>query len=182
MVYFLTFIIFSGAIQDASAGSRISPPKKASTSKYVEHRFGFGVQFHRDNAHFEELPLREGDRTYTISYEYHEGIGFWQLGLGITPTLEDYPSIDKIITPKLALILEDRIYRAGVGILKSYISDKNDQFKDSPLYYQFILGLGFPVYNKFSIDVNSLYDFKKWDDIQFDFKDVEYGLTISFML
>ncbi len=138
------------------------------------------MRFHKTHSNFEDLPFKEGDKTYTISYEYHEGIGYWLLGVGFTPELEEDESIEKIITPQLSLVFKDRIYRAGVGILKSYVSDEDELVQDTDIYYQFNIGINIPIFSKFSVDVNSLYSFEKWSDIKFKFKDVDYGVTINF--
>lgn len=173
--FILFFIISTVMIKSGEAAPRLTKTAKKST-KNVAHKIGTGIRFHRDNSAFEGLPFREGDLTYQFYYEYHEGIGYWQIGLGYTPSLDE---VEKVITPQLSLIIKDRIYRAGIGVLKSYISDKDKNFEDTDIYYQFILGLSFPI-KKFSLDLNGLYSFEKWRDFDFDAKDIEYSASISF--
>ncbi len=52
----------------------------AENSK-VNHRLSLGARWHMDHSEFEELPFDDGDIGYLMAYEYHEGLGFWQVGV-----------------------------------------------------------------------------------------------------
>lgn len=180
VLYNLMTIIFLISVSEAANRPKISNKNLNRSNQKVSHNLGIGMRFHKEHSNFESLPFSNGDKSYTISYEYHEGIGYWLLGVGFTPDLKEDESVEKIITPQLSLIIKDRIYRAGVGILKSYISDKDKILEDTDIYYQFSLGLSIPMFSKFSIDVSSLYAFEKWGDIKFKFEDVDYSVIINF--
>ena len=155
--------------------------RQPSAAKRVGHQIGMGMVYHKAHSDFEDLPFRDGDLTYTMSYEYHEGIGYWLLGIGFTPSIDGNSDIDHVITPELSLVIKDRIYRAGIGILKSYISDKNDEIDDTDIYYRFNLGLNLPFSTHFCVDMNALYVFEKWRDIDFEFGDIEYGIIFNYI-
>jgi hypothetical protein len=114
-------------------------------------------------------------------YEYHEGIGLWQIGADYVPRSSD-KRFDSIITPCINLILKDRIYRIGLGALKSHVETDGDSYW-TDIYYQVIAGLGIPLGSRFSFDIYGHYVFKKWDKFtDSDYAGFEYSalLGISF--
>ena len=181
-VYLSVILIISTVHTGIGNAASIQRAGRQSPSvNRIGHQIGVGVVYHKTHSDFETLPFRDGDLTYTMSYEYHEGIGYWLLGIGFTPSVDGNDAIDHIITPELSLVIKDRIYRAGVGILKSYISDKNDEIDNTDIYYRFNLGLNLPISAHFCIDLNGLYVFEKWRDIDFEFGDIEYGMIFNYI-
>ena len=177
----LIFLISMNITSISHAASIERARRHAPSGSRVGHQLGLGMIYHKSHSDFDDLPFRDGDLTYTISYEYHEGIGYWLLGIGLTPSIDDNDDIDHVITPELSLVIKDRIYRAGVGILKSYISDQHDDIDDTDIYYRFNLGFNLPVSTHFCVDMNALYVFEKWRDIDFEFSDIEYGLIFNYI-
>lgn len=163
---------------DARSSQRFG---KAAPEPPVNHRLAVGLTYHKAHSDFKALPFQDGDLSYGLYYEYHEGIGYWLMGADITPSIQDNAQIDRVITPRLSLIVKDRFYRAGIGVLKSYISDKEDLIDDTDLYYQLSLGLHLPLFNRIGLDLNTLYSLEKWRDIDFEFKDLEFGLMVDYM-
>lgn len=139
------------------------------------------MTYHKAHSDFESLPFGDGDLSYGLSYEYHEGIGYWLLGVDLTPSIGDNDLIDHVVTPRLALIIKDRIYRAGVGVLKSYISDKGNLIDDTDVYYQFNFGISVPLASQLCFDINSLYSFEKWRDINFEVSDIEFNVIVNYL-
>ena len=145
--------------------------------------YAIGARYHTTNSTFEDAPFRSGDLTYQAGLEFHEGVGYWQLLLGYTPSVKadpeaEGPEIDYIFTPQLNLIIQDRGWLAGAGILSSYIRDETES-EWSSMYWQTMLGYQFRL-QQFTLDVMSLYTFDKWGNISdFRFGDVEFSAMIK---
>jgi hypothetical protein len=117
--------------------------------------------------------------SYDLMYEYHEGIGFWQLGASYAPGPSD-KRFDYVITPELSLILKDRIFRLGVGAMKSYVKSEEDSNWTS-LYWKATAGLGIPLGKHLGIDLYANYLFKSWGKItDKDTSGLDYRALISF--
>ena len=136
--------------------------------------YTIGARYHGGHTRFEDYPFRSGDLTYQAGIEFHEGIGFWQMLLGYTPSVKadpesTAPEIDYIVTPQLNLILHDQGWLAGTGILSSYIKDdlESDWTK---VYWQTMIGYQFR-FQHFTLDVMGLYTFDKWSN----FSDFRFG-------
>lgn len=144
----------------------------ASTARTAKHRFGktmegpshrlaIGAQGHTRIDAFTDRALDKGDISYTMLYEYHEGIGLWQLGAGYAPSVDD---ADYVITPQINLIIKDRFYRLGSGAVMSYV--KRDGDRDwTDVYWQVLAGVSIPLGSRFSVDVYGHYVFEKWNEI-----------------
>lgn len=180
VVVFLIFANLFFSSQDLGAKT-LKRLGQSAPEPAVNHRLAFGVTCHKAHSDFEALPFEDGDLSYGLYYEYHEGIGYWQIGADFTPSIQGAPQINHIVTPRISLIIKDRFYRAGIGVLKSYISDKDDLIADTDLYYQLNFGVHFPVFDRIGMDLNLLYSIEKWRDIDFEFKDLEYGLMVDYM-
>lgn len=146
----------------------------------TDHVLSVGTRLHMDHSVFESLPFSDDDLTYLVTYEFHEGEGLWQLGLGYTPEPGKDTSVDAVWTPQVNLIFKDRFWRGGIGVLTSYIeSDKDNQWMD--LYWQFIVGIHIPFSWRIGLDVNSYYVFEDWGKIgKFDGRDIEFGVLLNF--
>ncbi len=147
----------------------------------INQRLTIGAKWHMAHSAFEKLPYDDGDIGYMMAYELHEGIGMWQLGVDYTSDPGNNKDATHVLTPQMNLIFKDRIYRAGAGILKSFINQDKEEDTDTDFYYQFLLGLDFPVSKRFSIGANGHYAFEKWKLLK-DFKpgDIEYSAFLSF--
>lgn len=143
-------------------------------------KYSLGVRQHIDHSVYSELPFGDGDLSYGIAYEFHENEVFWQVALEYAPDLSGTNSLDYAITPQVNLIMEDGIWRGGLGLLKTYVAgDDNDDWTD--LYWQFLFGVHFGTSTKPELNVYANYVFESWSDLgDFDGKDIEFGLWLSF--
>ncbi|MBU1170647.1 MAG: hypothetical protein KKD44_13885 [Proteobacteria bacterium] len=142
------------------------------------HKLVAGAQYHTTIPDFTDLPLKRGDYSYKLLYEYHEGIGFWQLGASYAPSPKDR-DIDYVLTPQINLILKDRFYRLGAGALKSRVKGKTESHW-TDVYWQICAGLGIPLGSRFSFDVYAHYVFESWDSIRDSDKGgVEYSALLG---
>lgn len=149
------------------------------------HRLSAGARWHKNHSVFDELPFDDGDISYLMAYEYHEGIALWQVGVDYAKNPDGDKDVKRIYTPQLNLIFKDRIFRAGTGILKSFMTCDQESDRDTSIYYQFILGLDMdiPFLNNFTIGLNGHYAFQrwKWDKLkEFSGKDIEYSVLLGF--
>jgi hypothetical protein len=137
-----------------------------------------GIRRHTDHSVMTELPFDEGDISYTAGWEIHDPSGYWQLLIGYTPEVGGTNAVDYVITPQLNLLLEDRGWQAGVGVLGSYV--KTDAGSDwTDVYWQFLLGFTLQL-PAFSVDIVSYYPFKSWGDLSdFDTGDLEFGVMFK---
>lgn len=139
-----------------------------------------GVRQHVRHSVATDLPYGDNDISYLLGYEWREASACWQLAVDYAPDV-DSVGVDYVLTPQLNLIVNDGIWRGGVGILKSYIADDmNTDWED--IYWQFILGIGIPL-GGLTVDVDAFYAFEDWGDIgDFDTDDLEFGASLSFAL
>lgn len=144
------------------------------------HEFCLGARQHVDHSTYTELPFNDGDLSYGIAYEYHEGQAYWQIALDYAPDITGTNFVDSVLTPQLNLIFEDRAWRGGLGILTSYIvSDDDDDWTD--IYWQFLFGIHLGMSKNIQLDVFAYYPFEGWAEIgEFDGKDIEFGGWLHF--
>lgn len=128
------------------------------------NKLAAGVMWHPDIPGFTEYPLEEGDLSYKLIYEYHEGIGFWQLGLGYVPSPEN-KAVDQVLTPEINLVLKDGIYHLGVGALMSYVEDASET-DWTGVYWQILAGIEIPLGSRFGLGLHGHYIFEDWDSIK----------------
>ena len=155
---------------------------------------GVGARQHVQHTIYEDYPYSDGDLSYTIAYEYHDAAGYWQLMVGFTPDVGDRtvdddddtgeeeaePLVESIITPQINLLIEDRLWLAGIGILSDYIETTEDT-DWSDIYWQLMLGLVLPLGN-LELEILAYYPFEDWDAISdFDTDDIEFGASVKFM-
>ena len=140
-----------------------------------------GVRRHAEHSVFTDLPYGNGDLSYALGYELHEQNALWQLAADYAPDITGTNNVHAVFTPQLNLLFKDKIWRAGVGLLDSYIERKGDEQNGwtSP-YWQFILGVNIPI-NKFSLGAAAYYPFAHWSELsQFDVRDLDYGVSLSY--
>lgn len=141
---------------------------------------GIGARFYQGSASFTNQPFSDGDIAYNICYEYRENKNpaFWQVVLGYAPNV-DNEQVDSVITPELNLMFEEDHFRAGVGILDSFINYK-DIGNDSLFYYHLSFGVKQDLGN-LCLALDTLYAFDDWGNLgDFDFADIEYGAWITY--
>ena len=150
------------------------------TIQQATHVVSLGARYHVEHSAVDSLPYDDGDMGYLLAYEYHEGIGFWQIGVEFSPGPKGDPECDYVMSPQISLILKDRIFRAGGGVFWNYMG-KDPDSEWSNAYYQFIIGLGFPISGNIGLTVNSYYVFENFDTFKsFDAKDIEFGLMANY--
>jgi hypothetical protein len=151
-----------GEVKDTSATSKIA----------------VGVRLYDEFPGLKNFPVEKDDLGYELMYEYHEGIGYWQLGAVYMPAPDD-DRFDYLVSPQINLILKDRIYRIGTGALKTYVKTDDDEYW-TDLHWQMILGLGLPLGDHLSIDVYAHYVFKSWKDFtDTDMAAIDYSALLS---
>jgi len=147
-------------------------------------QFSVGLRQHVDHSEFDEYPFDDDTLAYGVAYEYHDKVAFWQLAVLYTEDVDAVTNapgattstseVDYILTPQLNLIYNEDYWRAGAGILGSYVVTDDDEDWIDP-YWQFMLGIGFPVM-AFKADFYAYYVYEDWGSLaDFDFGDIEFG-------
>lgn len=188
LVFAVLIFTFSQAADAADKKYALAPEFKGT------HGVTGGARVHVEHSVFTALPFDDGDFGYLLAYEYHEGLGLWQVGVEYAPSPDGDPNVDYVLTPQVSLILQDRIFRAGVGVLWSYVArdsaDEAPPSEETPPdeiidgwsspYYQFNLGLSFPILERFALSVDGFYVFEKFDTLkEFDIGDIEWGAAFT---
>ena len=155
---------------EAMAQARRQPARRNQNTSVVA-----GIRRHSEHSEFEELPFERRDMSYGIAWEVHDANGYWQLGVNYTPDVGHATNdVKYVATPFINLMLKDKGWLAGVGVLSSYIVTEEDKDWTS-LYWQMMLGFSVPVGN-FEIDVMGYYPFKSWSKLRdFSTRDLEFG-------
>ena len=140
-----------------------------------------GVRWHAEHSVFSDLPFGKGDLSYALGYEYHEGMALWQICADYAPDLSGTNKANYAITPQLNLLFKDKIWRAGLGVLDTYVSSKDDAHNGwTSIYWQFIAGIDVPI-KKFSLGASVFYPFAHWGELdRFDYRDLDYGVSLSY--
>ena len=134
-----------------------------------------GARYHADHTVFTELPFDDGDLSYMLAYEFSEGDAYWQVAVGYCADVTGSNSVDYVATPQVNLVLKDGIWRAGVGVLFSYIRDDVTGGDWTDLYWQLLVGIRLPL-GSLKLGVEAVYPFESWDDVgEFDVDDLEYN-------
>jgi len=156
----------------------------ASMQAGAANALGFGGRYHQDHSVFTKLnqTYSKGDLSYGVVYEIHEqDTSVLQLGCSMTPEFEDSPDLDYAVTPELNLMMKDRVFQGGVGIMSSYLSKNIGDSEWMDLYWQILLGMRLDLSKKVSLQLNGSYVFESWGDLgEFDFRDVEGVAYIGF--
>jgi len=159
---------------------------EAQMSRGANSAVTVGVRQYNTHPTDPDFPFADGDLGYNLSYEYHEGNAYWQLGLGYAPHSSatsqvagiEY-EIEYVVTPQLHLIYQDGLFLMGVGALKHYVNDTEGKHWTS-LYWELLLGLQLPISNALSIQGLACYQFKSWSDLgDLDTSEIEFGVNLS---
>lgn len=153
-------------------------PDRAAAGGQV---LSLGARYHQAHSAFVDLPFEDGDISYTAAYEYHDKDAFWQLGVDVTPEVGEGNDVDYAVTPQLNLLLKDRIFQGGLGILSTYTRDAAGKGDWMDLYWQFILGVALPLPGPLKVSANAYYTFEQWDALgDFKSEDLEYGVAVGY--
>lgn len=155
----------------------------AGAAQGATQKFSVGARRHVEHSVFDQLPFDAGDISYGVAYEYHEDAAYWQIALSFCPHPRGASatnSVDYVYTPQLNLVFRDGIWRGGLGILTSYLKPDEGESEWTSLYYQFLLGLQFPVAG-LELDIQAFYTFEKWSLLDaFEVDDIEFGIWLTY--
>jgi len=141
---------------------------------------GIGARQHVDHPYFEVLPYDDGDLSYGLAVEWHDESAYWQLAFNYAPDVTGTNATDYVLTPQINLVFKDNIWRGGLGVLKSYIVDKETGSDWTDVYWQLLLGADLPFYGM-QLSLQAFYVFEEWERLEeFDFGDLEYGAWLSY--
>lgn len=151
------------------------------------HSLSVGGRYHTENTIFSDLPYGNADISYGLAYTFAEKYVALKLGTDFSPDvsgIRDAPHTNKtdyVITPQANIIIQDRIFRGGVGLLTSYIRDDKGEGDWLDPYWQLMLGLCFPIYKSLSLEGTLYYVLEDWGKItDFRLKELEYGLWLNY--
>lgn len=141
-----------------------------------------GVRQHSDYSEAADLPYGNGDLSYLVAYEYHEGSAYWQLGLGYTPhstTTSTVEKVESVMTPQIHLLLKERIFYGGLGLMRSYVRQEESRW--TAFIWQLQFGAHVPLSDAFDLQLAAYYLFEDWGDLgDLDTDRVELGLCLSY--
>ena len=139
-------------------------------------RLGLGARYHTDHSVFTDLPYEDGDLGLGLSYQYHEDLAYWELGVDFTPEVGESDGYENYaLTPEVNLVVKDRIWRAGLGGLMTYVHPEEGDDDWSDFYWQLLAGISVP-YGRLALDIMAYYPFENWGDLpDFEFGDMEFG-------
>ena len=142
-------------------------------------RAGFALRQHSEGGTFDEYPFGD-DLSYTVAYEWEENQAFWQLAVDYAPSVDTTNATDYVITPQVTLMLKDKAWRGGLGVLKSLVSDKEEGNDWTDLYWQWALGLQLPILG-INFDVTAYYIFESFSDLSdFESDNIEYAVWFKY--
>ncbi|MFH1970645.1 MAG: hypothetical protein ABIJ53_10050 [Verrucomicrobiota bacterium] len=151
------------------------------------HSLSVGGRYHTENTVFTDLPYGNADISYGLAYTFAEEHVAIKFGADFAPDVSgarDTPHTNKtdyVISPQADIIIKDRMFRGGVGILTSYIHDDQGEGDWLDIYWQMMLGLCIPLGKNLSMEGNVYYVLERWDKIvDFRLKELEYGLWLNY--
>lgn len=142
-------------------------------------RFGFALRQHSEEATLEEYPFGD-DVSFCLAYEWEENQAFWQVAVDYAPDVDTTNATDYVITPQINLMLKDKGWRGGIGVLKSMVSDKETGNDWTDLYWQWALGMQIPILGM-RFNVEAYYLFESFSDLgDFETGNIEYALWFKY--
>lgn len=140
----------------------------AAVRKYVQ----------RDNS-YTDRPYGENDLSYGLYVDMFDGIGGWRLGASYATDLSGVGEADSVITPEITLIGAEGPWISGISLMMDYVDDgSNTEWGD--LYYQFQLGLRFPIGKNLQVAASLYFPFTDLGNFgDLGFSELDYGLTVS---
>lgn len=173
-------VLLAGATQ-ALAQTRARPTNSRANAKPDMRVYG-GARYHRASSVLDVLPYADGDLSATVGLEFRDAVGYWQLLLnGMDRPGADDSSAKRILTPQLHLVMKDRVFLAGTGVMISHLRDDEQASGWTKVYYQLKIGLEFDLSDRFLLSGFAAYPFKRWDKLtDFTSSDLEYTAGLSF--
>ena len=159
----------------------LAAPRRNQLISGMDSRASIRTRYHRGHSVLEKWPY---DDNFSIgaAYALYEGIGYLEAGLDYAPSGAKESVVDYVITPRLDMNIKDGIFVAGIGLSNSRVAKKHDGSEWAGWWYQFKLGIDFPLGSSLEVGAAAYYTFKNWGDLgDFEFRDLEYGLHIGFM-
>ncbi|MGA0333053.1 MAG: hypothetical protein ACO3N7_06495 [Kiritimatiellia bacterium] len=127
---------------------------------------------------FLDRPYGEDDLSYGLYLDMFDGIGGWRLGASYATDLTGLGSVDTVITPEITLIGREGIWESGISVMMDYVDDGVDT-DWGDVYYQFQLGLGFPLGNHLDFGIAAYFPFTDFGDFtDLRFSEMDLGLTL----
>ncbi|MFO7535168.1 MAG: hypothetical protein R6X19_05720 [Kiritimatiellia bacterium] len=132
---------------------------------------------------FADRPFAHGDYGYGLAYEIRDVKGSWQLGALYTPDAGEDDAYDYAVTPFINMFFRDRIFIGGMGANITYLPKTDTEDEEwGDVYWNFLMGLEFPLGKHLALSGLALYDFENWDDLnKFDFDDVEFAVALTLL-
>ncbi len=131
---------------------------------------------------FEDRPFANGDFGYGAAYEIRDTMGYWQIGALYTPDAGSDSDIDYAVTPFLNLMIKDKIFLAGLGIDKTYMSRSSGDDDWTDVYWTILTGLEFPISQHLSLTGLAVYDLNRLGKLgDFRFDDVEFAAALNLL-
>ena len=144
-----------------------------------------GARLYAGHSAFDDLPFSQGDIGYVVGAEIRDANGLLQLLATYSPSLDGGKWLelgseeiaDYVITPEITLLAEDNGWRAGAGLLASYVVTDQDEDWTS-LYYSFKMGYALGS-GRVKLSVNADYVFEGISELgDFDFSDIDFSLLL----
>ena len=147
----------------------------------VNYSVSAGGRYHVDSTVLPDLPYAEDDWSSLITFDVHEGAGYWQMGVDIGYGAGTNDNVSLVLTPQINLLAEDKGFVGGLGILGTFIQDDEAGDDWTDVYYQFSLGYDFRISGGLAFGAMAHYPFADWGDLgDFDTDDLEYSASLRF--
>ncbi len=138
-----------------------------------------GIRPHVSHPSSEDPPFSDGNMSYLLAYEHDDGQTLWQMGMGYTAQGTSTSLVTSAVTPQLHMILKDRTFWGGLGIMKSYV--KGDESYWTDFFWQLQVGIHLPLTRNMDLQMGAYYLFDEWGDIgDFSSDEVELGGAVSY--
>ena len=139
----------------------------------------FGVRPHVSHPPSTGLPYSEGNMSYLLAYEHDDGKTLWQMGVSYTAQGSSTSLVTSVVTPQLHLILKDKTFWGGIGVMKSYVEADNNHWTD--FYWQMQVGIHLPLTHNLELKMGVYYLFDEWGHIgDFSSDEVELGMSVAY--
>jgi hypothetical protein len=144
-----------------------------------------GARLYGGHSAFDDLPFSQGDIGYVVGVEYPDSSGLLQMLLTYAPSLdgekwrelEREQVVDYVVTPEISMLAVDAGWRAGAGLMSSYIVTEQDEEWTS-LYYQFQMGYALGR-DRLKLSAKADYTFEGIGELKdFDFSDIDFSLLL----
>ena len=143
---------------------------------------GVGAFWHVEHTVFKDLPYDDGDISYNAFLQLHDANGYLEALVEYAPEVGGLPATDYTITPRISIFFKDQAWRAGIGVLSSYITEDAGDSDWTDIYWHLSLGLSVPV-SALEVTILTQYVYEDWGEIsEFDFEDLEFSVGLGYRL